>query len=831
MPVNSIEIGAMDAISDGRGALITWEVDSEKGNLGFSIYRLAPTGRELISDSIVPGAFGRTGAQTSYDEHYEYFDEAGTAGSIYYIESLSVNGERNLSPEISCRYVNSVVEASDRSIEQLRGIVKKTNGNIERQNFAVTDELSQIIQAAQMMPDIDVHRWVVSQQAVKIAVKKEGIYRVLRSDLEAAGFDPRGSSENWRLFMEGVEQAIIVGPDDQYIEFYGKGVDTVESDTRIYYLITGAVAGKRIPNKLLGNVGSVIVSPNAVVSAEKKERTNYVPVIQNGDLDNYWGRIVTNSATTIPFTLTAIDTSIGKATITVKMQGYSPTAHTVNVTVNGRSIGSFEGNNRDIFSSEDFLIPRSFLVEGENTLVLATNASNDYSLFDSVTVKYKRKYLADQDRLSFSTPGYRKINVGNFSTPNIRVFNTTFDSTPQLIMNLPVEQNGSSYTVKMPAHRPGLFYAVDDAAVMAPNSVTANTPTTLSSPTNGADMVIIAHSSPDFMTAAENWANYRRSPAGGNFSVKVVNVASIFDEFNYGVLGSSPINSFLNFAAKNWVTPPRYILILGDGSYDPRNYQGFGNWDLVPTKMVNLIYAESGSDEALADFNQDGLAEIAIGRVPARNVNAVNVALAKTMTFEAPGNPSFDRGAVFAFDLPLGFDFEAMSLVLKDELPPGTDYAMVNRGENNSQGKLLAELNKGRYVVNYAGHGSSGVWASTAFFGVGNVQSLTNIAKPTIFTMLTCLNGYFLRPEPGAEALVEPLLSWANGGSAASWASTTETTPDVQLLLATRFYHQLGVGKITRMGDLTRDAKSVIPYGSDVSYSWALFGDPALRVH
>ena len=38
------------------------------------------------------------------------------------------------------------------------------------------------------------------------------------------------------------------------------------------------------------------------------------------------------------------------------------------------------------------------------------------------------------------------------------------------------------------------------------------------------------------------------------------------------------------------------------------------------------------------------------------------------------------RGALFAFDLPIGYDFQAMSEVLRAELPPGTLTYWIPRG-------------------------------------------------------------------------------------------------------------------------------------------------------
>jgi hypothetical protein len=368
-------------------------------------------------------------------------------------------------------------------------------------------------------------------------------------------------------------------------------------------------------------------------------------------------------------------------------------------------------------------------------------------------------------------------------------------------------------------------YGVEDSGLLQSPAVTANIPSTLSTPGNNADLIIISHSAPDFIAAAETWANYRR---GQGFTVKVVDVADIFDEFDYGVLSSRSINGFLNYAFNNWQTPPRYVMLLGDGSYDPRNYEGFGYFDTVPMKFVDTQYEETGSDEALADFDNDGLAELAIGRIPARTAAQITTALNKTMGFETPIMQSFNRGAIFAYDLPIGFDFQAMSQILRNELPPTMPTVMIGRGDPGAQTTLINEINNGRYIANYSGHGASGLWAATSFFSINNVPQLTNANNQTIFTMLTCLNGYFIRPQ--FDSLAEALVKHPGGGAVATWASSGQTTPDIQLIMGQRFYNQLNAGNITRMGDLIRDAKSVLPPGADVRLSWVLLGDPMLKV-
>jgi hypothetical protein len=129
--------------------------------------------------------------------------------------------------------------------------------------------------------------------------------------------------------------------------------------------------------------------------------------------------------------------------------------------------------------------------------------------------------------------------------------------------------------------------------------------------------------------------------------------------------------------------------------------------------------------------------------------------------------------------------------------------------------------------MNFNGHGTFASWISGAFFNINDAPLLTNVDKPTVYTMLTCLNGYFIAQSP---SLSEAIFDSSVGGAAAAWASTAETTPDIQQVMGTRFYSQVGAGQITRLGDLILDAKTVVPGGRDVRESWVLLGDPMLKM-
>jgi hypothetical protein len=394
---------------------------------------------------------------------------------------------------------------------------------------------------------------------------------------------------------------------------------------------------------------------------------------------------------------------------------------------------------------------------------------------------------------------------------------------PSVAANFSIKQDGTNYSVSLPSYRGRVFYAAENSAVMAPASIVLNTPSTLSTTTNNADLIIISHK--DFLAKSEDWANYRRSQGS---TVKIVDVSDVYDEFNYGVLSANAIRSFLQYAKENWQTPPQYVLLVGDASSDARNYQNSGDFNFVPTKLVDTIYTETGSDESLADFNDDGLAELAVGRIPVRTPQQVTDMLAKVTGFESTVAQAATRGALFVSDNPDGYDFEAVNHRLALLLPANMPKTFTTRSTPNAQTSLINELNTGKFLVNYAGHGHTTVWASANFFGNAQVPQLTNATKLSVFTLLTCLNGYFI--QPNSDSMGEVLLKSNNGGAVSVWASTGLTTPDVQEVMATRFYSQMTAGNITRLGDLIKDAKSVINGGRDVRMSWALLGDPMLKM-
>src|ERR1044072_7414049 len=121
--------------------------------------------------------------------------------------------------------------------------------------------------------------------------------------------------------------------------------------------------------------------------------------------------------------------------------------------------------------------------------------------------------------------------------------------------------------------------------------------------------------------------------------VHVIDVEDIYDEFSFGQHTPQAIHDLLATAQNTWVRQPHFVLLAGDASYDPKNYFGQGMNDLVPTKLIDTALMEAASDDWLADFKGDGLAELALGRLPARSASDLNQMVGKIIRYEnaAPG--------------------------------------------------------------------------------------------------------------------------------------------------------------------------------------------------
>jgi hypothetical protein len=273
-----------------------------------------------------------------------------------------------------------------------------------------------------------------------------------------------------------------------------------------------------------------------------------------------------------------------------------------------------------------------------------------------------------------------------------------------------------------------------------------------------------------------------------------------------------------------WKIAPRFVLFAGDASYDARNYLGLGDFDFVPTRLVDTAYMETASDDWFADFNDDGLPELATGRLPARTEEELSQSVAKILRADSS---STARAVTLVADRNDGFDFEEASRNVGSLVPKAYEVGEIFRSrtdDETARRMVIERLNRGQRLVNYVGHGSVNQWRG-GLLSAAEARNLTNKSLP-VFVMMNCLNGYF--HDAVQDSLAEALLK-ARGGAVALWASTGLTSPSEQARMNEELYRLLFGKKASalKLGEVTRKAKAAVG-DADVRRSWVLLGDPTM---
>jgi hypothetical protein len=835
-----VKLTRFNAASFSDGVQVNWESGFEVNNLGYHVYREQQGKRTRVTPAAIAGSALTVGpgARLSAGYSYSWFDPEGTPETLYYLESIDLNGERATVGPIypyagSSRFV-SPRKARAALLNEIRASPAATSltnpGLPDVSEWPSAMKSSALRETIKLRPTtLAVQQDIAAGKAVKIQVRRSAWYRLTQPELVAAGLDPSSDARMLQLYADGEEVPIALSssgsrldPDDT-MEFYGVGLDTPTTDTRTYWLINGNSAGKRI-RVLRGRSDSGSLRSFDLMT-ERREKLLYFSNLLNGDAENFFGAPVLNEPVNQTLTVRNFDlTSTARPQLEVALQGLTAGYHQVQLQFNGADLGTvtFAGRDHPI---QNFSINRETLREGDNTLSLvAVGGESDISLIDFVRLTYPHKYRADNNALRFSVPGGQTVRVNGFTNSNIRVIDVTNPNSPIEVRSPSgASEGGFAVTVAASGSETRTLLAFTDDLSGRPANIAANKPSSWHSTKNDADMVIITHD--DFRQAIEPLASLRRS---GGLRVAVVDVEDIYDEFSYGAHTPAALKAFLSLATSNWHRTPQYLLLVGDSSWDPRNYLNQGDGDFVPTKLIDTGFMETASDDWLVDFNNSGLPGMAVGRLPSRTPAEVSLMVSKIMSYEREreSNPPL-RGAVMVADS----GFEMQSTQTRGLLPPNVTVQTINRAEvgndDVTRALIVDDLNQGPMIVNYYGHGSVRVWTGAGLLDSDLASNLTNTNRLSLYVMMTCLNGY--THDAFIDSLGEAVLKAQNGGAVAVWASSGFVESQPQFDMNNEFYRLLFGAQSLRLGEAARRAKGAIS-DPDVRRTWMLFGDPAMRM-
>lgn len=812
-----------DGFDDGR-VLLRWSTSHEVDNLGYNVYRETQGRRAKINPQTIAGSALMTGPRVALTagQSYAWSDQLVEAETRFWLEDIDLSGKSNWTGPITLNARGGKAPRTEES-------AILTSVGLASAQMSLGQGSTQVDRKAEnpgLTPAaIKLQSDLAGRPAVKVGVSREGWYRISQQDLVDAGLSPSVNARNLQLYVDGHQVPIIVNgeqdgkldPSDS-IEFYGVGLDSAATSTHVYWLVAGGQSGARIKSTKTGAGQSG--SGSFVTAVERKDRTLYFAGLRNGETENFFGPVVAGTSVDQSLTLTNLAQTSTPATLEVDLQGVTLTPHQTEVKFNGAVIGSvsFKGQEQ---GKASFQIAPSQLREGVNSVqLISLGGASDISLVDTVRVSYAHAFTADSDQLGARVKGGQAVTIGGFSSSDIRVIDVTDSSDPQELIGTIIGSKGKiGVTVRAPGSGTrSLLAFTDSRAISAPAK--PNLPSNWRGGGLEYDYLMITTAE-----IKESLGPLKALRESQGLSVAVVDVEDIYDEFSFGNKSPQAIKDFLQFTRDSWTRPPRFVLLAGDSSYDPKNYLGYGDSDLVPTKLYDSAYMEAASDDWFVDFQGTGLPEIATGRLPVRNVTEAAALVRKILSYE---NSSSANSALLTADLNDGHNFGAAGVSLRTLLPGDMKVQQVARGTGDDEAvksELLAAINQGQTIVNYNGHGSSNQWRGGLLTNA-DAASLTNSHKLALFVIMTCLNGYF--DDPVLDSLAESLLN-APGGAAAVWASGAQSEPAPQEALNRELYRLLFGGDSITVGEAAARAKQAV-INADVRRSWILFGDPAMKL-
>ncbi|HXH42060.1 MAG TPA: C25 family cysteine peptidase [Thermoanaerobaculia bacterium] len=832
LAVTLVRLRDFTVTQDKGNVQIAWQTSYEFDNLGFNIYREVAGQQTKVNKQLIAGTALRSKRHDSEAGHaYRYNDklDEGTFAQ-YWLEDVDTAGRHTKHGPVSpvAGTVSSPPNTAPLAGLGANGFVFTSPDGFGAAH-ATEQETATPAQYKQQLV-------LAADNGLKIYVSQEGWYRLTKAAMVAAGYDPGSDPRAITLSMLGAEQFITVddGGDGKFdandaIEFYGYPLDTVSTGARTYWLRSAkGGSGNRVAVSTTN--GGDPITGSVAFTFDRIERSIFDPVA-SGDGDPFFGTLITTDSGTEPLTVSSnLDATYGgNATMDLVILGATDGAHVIDVAFNGHSLSPIALSNLEQ-KTFTFAVPQAWLITGTNSVLLTSrNGDEDVSVVVKSRLTYQHLLRADNGALDVNLAGGRAVTIGGFGSNSVRAIDVSDAQHPtELQTSVAVDPQGgfaATFTTLPGAAR--TVMAFDASRILPPGELAANSPSSWSD-TNGnsngskaaADFYIVSNKS--FLPAAATLKSVRD---GEGTATAVVDVDDLYDEFNFGIRSPQAIRAFFQLAA-SWKHAPSAVLLLGDASVDPRNYLGVGTFDFVPTKLIGTTLLTTASDDWFTDFNNDGIADIPVGRIPVDTPDEAALVIGKIASRGTPSG-TWARNALLIADHADDFDFGSVAVSLGKLLPSTITSQTIDFATTASpHSDIMTAMNNGSLLTTYIGHASVEIWADSVFSS-SDALTLTNGSRLPVVIALDCLNGFF--HDVFSESLAEALLKAPNGGAVAVWASSSLTQPDQQNRMGQELFRQLfGPEKLT-LGQAVARAK-VVATDPDVRKSWIFFGDPTMKL-
>jgi hypothetical protein len=702
---------------------------------------------------------------------------------------------------------------------------------------------------------------------VRLQVAQAGLQEIGYDDLVRAGVNPTdGDPRTWQMYRQQQPlPSLVLGEEDGRFDpgdvllFYAPAENPQHSPYTVYWLVAGSTPGLRVSRRpVLSDPAPLLSSFQDTIHLEKQlvYRSEFAaPTVQGRPDHWFWVSLRPQrngpGRQTLSFALPPIAEGPVTARLRLRLLGREEGTVRVRLWLRDYPIGSFSLRGQTLFTYEtDF--PHALLQTGENRLrieVEGVGGTTNTVFLDWIEIVCVRRLTAVAGRLSFRPdwPGPWQIWLEGLDATT-QLWDVSDPLRPVAMLGFQVEAESGrvgfvSETVKPTAvegvARLSLYEAATQAGRGRPTVMAAPVFDELSSPTNRADYLILA---PEVLLGpAQRLAAHR---ARQGLAAKGVSLEAIYDEFSAGQPDPEAIRAFLATALTRWRPPvPAYVVLLGDGHYDPLNYLGTGR-NLFPVFLRDLdpwLGEVADENQFAAVLGTDRVPDLMVGRLPVGDVAEAEALVDKLIAYDGlpAGQPWQNRLLLVADNADSAGDFALLSEHIAELVAALWQVERLYYGVNYASAaalreRLLAAWSEGVLIVNYSGHGQVGEWGAEQFLAQRNLSALQNSGRPAVVLAMASLSGIFYRP--GVRSLQEELLLLPDGRGAIGYVASTGYGIGVGNALVNEgfiaAFHQerpptLGEATLTGRVHLFTQGYAYSAFLVDL---FALFGDPATRI-
>ncbi len=253
----------------------------------------------------------------------------------------------------------------------------------------------------------------------------------------------------------------------------------------------------------------------------------------------------------------------------------------------------------------------------------------------------------------------------------------------------------------------------------------------------------------------QEYADYRSSATGGDYSTVIVDVQQLYDQFGWG-LNRHPlsIRDFGHFVKKHWADV-KYFFVVGKG----REYTAVRTQAQLSNASNATYYVPTfglpGADNLLVSVGGTAAPVIPFGRLAASAPEDISLFLKKVTDFEANVNVGqtieerqwmkniihLGGGGVASEQALIKNYLSGMENIVRNNLfganvtsfyKTSTDPIQVSKSE-----QIFERINKGVSIITFFGHSAVG----TFDFNIDNPDNYNNFGKYPVLFSLGCYSG------------------------------------------------------------------------------------------